>query len=73
MLRGQKVYLDDDLTPFQCSMRAKLSRVFKLLKSYKRPRFWRQERLFTVFEGALVPCDLCLTLPPGCFRAAAAA
>ena len=72
VLRGQKVYLDDDLTPFQRSMRAKLSSVFKLLKFYKRPRFWRQERLFTVFEGALVPCDL-RTVPPGCCRAAAAA
>ena len=39
---------------------------------YKRPRFWRQERLFTVYEGRLVPCDL-RGVPPGCCRAAAAA
>ena len=71
-LRGQKVYNDDDLTPYQRSLRAKLSSVFSLLKLYKRPRFWRQEHLFTVFEGKLVPCDL-RTVPPGCCRAAAAA
>ena len=29
-LCGQKVYLDDDLTPYQCSMPAKLSIVFNL-------------------------------------------
>ena len=69
-LREQKVYLDDDLTPHQRSMRAKLSRVFSLLKFHKRPRFWRQERLFTVFEGQLVPCDV-HTVPPGCAAAAA--
>ena len=72
-LRDQKVYLDDDdLTPYQRSMCAKLSSVFSLLKFYKRPRFWRQERLFTVYEGRLVPCDL-RNVPPGCCRAAAAA
>ena len=71
-LRDQKVYLDDDLTPYQRSMRAKLSSVFSLLKFYKRPRFWRQERLFTMYEGRLVPCDL-RVVPPGCCRAAAAA
>ena len=71
-LRDQKVYLDDDLTPYQQSMHAKLSSVFSLLKFYKRPRFWRQERLFTVYEGRLVPCDL-RVVPPGCYRAAAAA
>ena len=71
-LRDQKVYLDDDLTPYQRSMRAKLSSVFSLLKFYKRPRFWRQERLFTVYERRLVPCDL-RVVPPGCCRAAAAA
>ena len=53
VLRSQKVYLDDDLTPFQRSMCAKLTSVFKLLRFYKRPRYWRQERLFTVFEGKL--------------------
>ena len=71
VLCSQKAYLDDDLTPFQHSMRAKLSNVFKVLKFYKRPRIWRQERLFTVFEGELVPCDL-RTVPPSCCRAAAA-
>ena len=29
-----------------------------MLKYYKRPRFWRQERLFTVHDGKLVQCDL---------------
>ena len=74
-LRGQKAYLDDDLTPYQRSMRAKLSSMFtwfSLLSFYKRPRFWRQERLFTVYEGKLVPCDL-RVVPPDCCRAAAAA
>ena len=71
-LHDQKVYLGDDLTPYQRSMRAMLTSVFSLLKFCKRPRFWRQERLFTVYEGKLVPCDLRI-VPPGCCRAAAAA
>ena len=70
-LRAQQVYLDDDLTPFQRGLRAKLSTDFKMLKNYKRPRFWRQERLFTVHGGKLVQSDLHF-VPSGCAAAAAA-
>ena len=64
-LHAQQVNPDDDLTPFQRGLRAKLSTVFEMLKNYKRPRFWRQERLFTVHDGKLVHCNL-HTVAPGC-------
>ena len=61
-LCGQKVYLDDDLTPYQRSMPAKLSTVFSLLSFYKRPRFWRQEAFSPCMRGSWchVICALCL-------------
>ena len=39
VVRGQKAYLDDNLTPLHQAMRAKLSCVFKPLRFYKRPCF----------------------------------
>lgn len=53
VLCDQGVNNDDDLTPFQRSMRAKLSIVFELLRVYKRPSFWSAySYLKFVFEGA---------------------